>query len=1058
MENGLITILEEIYSKVRSFEKTMDGTYESLEKLVAASGKLHYPTVAFLIYSRYVDLFNFELIEDEADIAISISQATHSNVDGILKVWNELKELSPHSMLLVEMLRKYDLHSFQNEKNDKIIGEFINHQYLFYSDWETVLDDDNSGHVTSYHIIDSCKQKIGIDTGGSILVSVDHRKVLENLLNQVNVNQKMFFCKCEPYSLEIRIATLFLGHYHNCQFVENDTEELFPFDEARFDGLYYMRTRKRETSILSLSKLLFYVAENGFCVAFNQSRDTVDAMFYEYEIPLMLDSVGNLVIVCKKVRDIREDVRYGCYWLNTEADGNFWKDKMETLIKNDGSDYNSFLLLKKDDFRYATNKIDFHSIRRPKDQMDFVWRKVSDIISISDSEQLVENSKFEYQKIIRYEELSENPFNVKADESKYLHADVLKGLESNKLVEEFQIERLDEHDYDFFIPTKYARIFGDTYRHFVDTDETHTFEKMLACRLVITPSLLYSHDRVLRVFASKEHPICILKYYFIDEEEMGFSCQSQVDVITINPDYDENFIIYQLIKGNDHKGHILVAPTREEQHTYYINKRLEYVAQFQPAIDEMEDEVLNTIATSDSNISEIGLKNFRKYSNLNKLQLGGITILVGGNNSGKSTIVKGLLLAIDNIKSLVPQDVRMLDGGRQLYFQLDANNIHDTHIGTFNRVYSHNSQNSENGKREMFFSVKLSHFLIGLMISPKEKDDNTNVPIISITLGDKKRGISFFFDYVHGTTSVNFSTASESICRNYKLNPEVIFKHNMNVISSLVRGVADDIKNDTSDESGDSQSLKGKIGSLIEIAKELDCIITNTQVEYIYAHGINQKILFNYNDHNDYMAITLRDLKNEKLSNVEKSFIQEWMKNFGIGTDYDISSIGGEAYSIQIKNINGNMVHLADMGMGANQVLILIFRLAIIIHRQRMRGNVPYKPTVVVEEPEQNMHPAFQSKLATLFYEMHKNYGVNFIVETHSEYLVRHAQVITARLFKSGDDVSPFKVYYFTGDSNTPCYDMGFQKNGKFERQFGLGFFNVADDEAMELFDLDDED
>ena len=35
---------------------------------------------------------------------------------------------------------------------------------------------------------------------------------------------------------------------------------------------------------------------------------------------------------------------------------------------------------------------------------------------------------------------------------------------------------------------------------------------------------------------------------------------------------------------------------------------------------------------------------------------------------------------------------------------------------------------------------------------------------------------------------------------------------------------------------------------------------------------------------------------------------------------------------------------------------------------------------------------------------------------------------------------------------------MGFQKNGKFERQFGIGFFNVADDEAMELFDLDDED
>jgi predicted ATPase len=1056
MENGLITILEEIYSKVRSFEKTMDGTYESLEKLVAASGKLHYPTVAFLIYSRYVDLFNFELIEDEADIAISISQATHSNVDGILKVWNELKELSHHSMLLMELLRKYDLHSFQNEKNDMIIAEFINHKYLFGYDYSRHLEfeDDDDYEKIAYHIIDSCKQHIGIDMVGKLLVSVEHCTILENLLNHVKSDQKMIFCKCEKFSLEIRIAILFLDCYHDCQFVENETDELFPFEEARFDGLYYMRAR--DTSVLSLSKLLPYVMNNGFCVAFNQSRDRVDEVFFENEIPLMIDTLEKLVVVCKKVEDKDENVRYARFGLNdyTAEEADYWEEKLSTLIKNNGSDYESFLIMKKDDFRYATKEVGFDYIRRALDQMDFVWRNVADIITKPNSEQLVSNPYFDDQKIIRFGDLSNNPFKIKVDDWKYLSI-IKEDKEDiqNKVVEECRITRSGSNFYNFSIPSKYKTVFVDTYRKFLSTEKTRTFDKMLTCRLVTKPSILYNNfNQLLRVSASKAHPVCIQKYNF-HCEEWGWECRSAVDVIEISPDYDENFIIYQLIKGNDHKGHILVAPTKEEQHTYYINKRLEYVAQFQPAIDEMEDEVLNTIATSDSNISEIGLKNFRKFSNLNLLQLGGITILVGGNNSGKSTIVKGLLLAIDNIKSLVPQDVRMLDGGRQLYFQLDANNIHDTHIGTFNRVYSHNSQNSENGKREMFFSVKLSHFLIGLMISPKEKDDNTNVPIISITLDDKKRGISFSFDYAHGTTSVNFSTASESICRNYKLNPEVIFKHNMNVISSLVRGIADDIKNDTSDESGDSQSLKGKIGSLIEIAKELDYIITNTQVEYIYAHGINQKILYNYNDHNDYMAITLRDLKNEKLSNFEKSFIQEWMGNFGIGTDYDISSIGGEAYSIQIKNINGNMVHLADMGMGTNQVLILIFRLAIIIHRQRMRGNVPYKPTVIVEEPEQNMHPAFQSKLAMLFYEMHKTYGIKFIVETHSEYLVRRTQVIVgAERYDTEEDLNKknvFKVYYFPTDK--PPYEMKYRIDGNFINEFGKGFYDEASNLLFEI-------
>jgi hypothetical protein len=43
------------------------------------------------------------------------------------------------------------------------------------------------------------------------------------------------------------------------------------------------------------------------------------------------------------------------------------------------------------------------------------------------------------------------------------------------------------------------------------------------------------------------------------------------------------------------------------------------------------------------------------------------------------------------------------------------------------------------------------------------------------------------------------------------------------------------------------------------------------------------------------------------------------------------------------------------------------------------------------------------------------------------------------------------------GKKSLPLYDMGFQRNGRFEREFGEGFYNVADDSAMELFDLENE-
>ena len=146
-------------------------------------------------------------------------------------------------------------------------------------------------------------------------------------------------------------------------------------------------------------------------------------------------------------------------------------------------------------------------------------------------------------------------------------------------------------------------------------------------------------------------------------------------------------------------------------------------------------------------------------------------------------------------------------------------------------------------------------------------------------------------------------------------------------------------------------------------------------------------------------------------------------------------------------------IDLADKGMGSIQLVILLLRLATLIRKYKGQ-----QLTILLEEPEQNLHPAVQSQLADLINIINKDYGVRFVIETHSEYLVRHTQVLAARLFKEGLYGIPFKVYYITGNNDKPYDDMGFQRNGKFEKAFGPGFFNVADDAAMELFDLDDED
>ena len=47
----------------------------------------------------------------------------------------------------------------------------------------------------------------------------------------------------------------------------------------------------------------------------------------------------------------------------------------------------------------------------------------------------------------------------------------------------------------------------------------------------------------------------------------------------------------------------------------------------------------------------IGFKNFRRFANFPSMELSPITIFVGENNAGKSTVVKGILALSDFLNS-----------------------------------------------------------------------------------------------------------------------------------------------------------------------------------------------------------------------------------------------------------------------------------------------------------------------------------------------------------------------------------------------------------------------
>ena len=71
-----------------------------------------------------------------------------------------------------------------------------------------------------------------------------------------------------------------------------------------------------------------------------------------------------------------------------------------------------------------------------------------------------------------------------------------------------------------------------------------------------------------------------------------------------------------------------------------------------------------------------------------------------------------------------------------------------------------------------------------------------------------------------------------------------------------------------------------------------------------------------------------------------------------------------------------------------------------------------------------------------------------FIVETHSEYLIRRLQVLSAQ---SEVDSDKLKITYFPSELDKEPYTISINKDGSLDKNFGSGFFDEASNHTLEL-------
>ncbi len=402
----------------------------------------------------------------------------------------------------------------------------------------------------------------------------------------------------------------------------------------------------------------------------------------------------------------------------------------------------------------------------------------------------------------------------------------------------------------------------------------------------------------------------------------------------------------------------------------------------------------------------LGLENFRVFKEYTEFDFAPITLLTGANNSGKSSLIKALLLLADNAKE---NDLT------KTFF-----NNNDHNLGSFEQVICHHNKHRDNSTIGMNLLYHLSNKeIIGKYPSYEEINKKlTLLDKLELRIRIEKNDLVKHFNYILDNEKKEFE--------DYKL--KLLAKiQSLNIKAEGLEFFIEQINDN---------ALINSLKSLI----------------YIPANRGTQKRFYAFNK-NSFFDDLLITYKNLPFTDQEKliKFIKTWfVRKFNLADDIRLTSIKTYGNAIEVEK-NNTWIDLADIGFGSTQILPLIFRIGLIERKN-------YVQYVIIEEPETNLHPNLQSKLADFFVKMSTELNVHFIIETHSEYLIRKLQYLTAN-----KEIKPeYTVIYYFYEPDRDAKDkepqdeksdpegkkqvelIRIQEDGRLDQEFGEGFFDEA--------------
>jgi hypothetical protein len=215
----------------------------------------------------------------------------------------------------------------------------------------------------------------------------------------------------------------------------------------------------------------------------------------------------------------------------------------------------------------------------------------------------------------------------------------------------------------------------------------------------------------------------------------------------------------------------------------------------------------------------------------------------------------------------------------------------------------------------------------------------------------------------------------------------------------------------------------------------------------------------------ELVDIFISYFNNKKYQSSEvTTFISQWIGEggFNIGKEIEIqrsNEIGFTRIFIVLNetiNEKSLKIPLTDLGYGASQLLPIILSIANIASSSQFEGMPVFDNRIIlIEEPEANLHPNLQAKLAEFFIDATSRFNIQFILETHSEYLIYKFQEYIGKQIINPNDVA---LYYLNNPDSDKKYvnRVPIKEDGsiEYEKYFGTGFFDEQTNLKLSLLNI----